>query len=440
MDDSEGLTEALRPHLTPGEPPANGALPGWLSDLIARSEEGEVGNEREIGGYFLHGLDNVRSDPSAGEAWMLKAITLGDLKALTELGLACLDGPESLRDGPRAIALLRHAASRGERGAQLEWGQCLVNGQHVARDAARGCALVHAIASSTDAADAHLVAHAAFLVGFCHELGEGVPADLLLAFQWYSYAAAKGSKHAARALAQNPALARAGAQGGIDLRRWRMVFLAEDWRALGLGHDAEPALARLAAADRAAACFSFGLDGVIGYDWDRQIITLTATASEALVRALPGDAGRDPGLLAVAEMNRSLGWADPVRAALSHRAFVVLFDQQFLYGGIFLPPESNMAIHFPVARIRQHRDRVVIALLPMHVPFAVSDPVVGEHRPLEDRFATPDGQGLPPEVTQAFARLAVSEQAQRLRAVVRDPTVRAYLDFTGRLRATVAVT
>src|SRR4051794_16456947 len=72
--------------------------------------------------------------------------------------------------------------------------------------------------------------------------------------------------------------------------------------------------------------------------------------------------------------------ARALRAAVRRPA-----GQERGYGGSFLDGESQMAIDFPVARVRVEDKRAVLHFLPVHLPFYETDPTVdptaGDDRP-----------------------------------------------------------
>ena len=51
---------------------------------------------------------------------------------------------------------------------------------------------------------------------------------------------------------------------------------------------------------------------------------------------------------------------------LSHRGFVVTFDEEKLYGGMFLQRFSAMAISYPVIYTEASESQVVFLLRPIH--------------------------------------------------------------------------
>ena len=108
--------------------------------------------------------------------------------------------------------------------------------------------------------------------------------------------------------------------------------------------------------------------------------------------------------------------------------FVVLLGHERVYGGIFLDGESQMAIDFPVARVRVEHKRAVFHFLPVHFPFYETDPAV-------DPMAGDDRPGdVPTSMMDHFRQAAMTETAVKNRKLLQDPRIRAWLTAAGKLR------
>lgn len=211
--------------------------------------------------------------------------------------------------------------------------------------------------------------------------------------------------------------ASAAASGGYEL-----AVLKGTWHSLRLGYAAEGANKALRVRPPADAAFVAGSDAIEAFDWDRQVLTLTPAASAALLKAIDAS-------------ERSIG------PALNQRAFAVRLTGAYRYGGIFLDAVSQMAIGYPVARVRVFEGRVRIALLPLQIPFAEEDLVDGRgaRRPpiaAEAARAGVDRLRAEPDkgIEQWMDGLAASPAATASRAMLRAEDIRAALAASGKLR------
>ena len=171
-------------------------------------------------------------------------------------------------------------------------------------------------------------------------------------------------------LAPLPALRAGSAEG--PLSHFSIRILTKDWFDLGLGYKYESAWPRLQQA-RAAALATVGERDVESYDWARQTLTLTPTASERLRAALAEAMPSRP-----ADPSRA---GDALPGELYLKGFVVEVDDQAIYGGIFLQAISQMAIDYPVIRAEQGAARrVVLHIAPLQAWATFADPTAStEH-------------------------------------------------------------
>ena len=166
------------------------------------------------------------------------------------------------------------------------------------------------------------------------------------------------------------------------------------------------------------------------YDWDLQAITLTQQGTEQLAQALVAIKGTNSaGVAKLKNLKENLGWGNPIERALYTQIFIVLVNDQFKYGGIFLDATSQMAIDFPVARVTISEGKAVIALLPTHLPFVMIDLVDGDgnlRHPAIAEEAQEDIMQQQDFFSQWIGRLATTETSVRFRAIIRDEAIRLW--------------
>jgi hypothetical protein len=138
-------------------------------------------------------------------------------------------------------------------------------------------------------------------------------------------------------------------------------------------------------------------------------------------------------------MRRRLGWGNALEHGLYMRCFQVGAAGRLLYRGFFLDATSQRSVTFPVARVALHGAHACVSLLPVHVPFAIEDPVGEDGRSRRVPF--------PPEAAadleQLAARggpldamidgIATSAIAAQFRRLIRDPALRALMHGAGKL-------
>ncbi len=156
---------------------------------------------------------------------------------------------------------------------------------------------------------------------------------------------------------------------------FQLIILNEDWHDLQLRYEYNTAYPNLNAADKSNPLFTIGLAEIESYDWTWQAITLTPDATTRLIDVLP--ISDKDGVRSLIALKESLGWGNPLENALYIHPFVVMVNDEMLYGGIFLDPMSQMAIDFPVIRISVVNGQAVLYLLPVHIPFVNYDPFAG---------------------------------------------------------------
>jgi hypothetical protein len=163
-----------------------------------------------------------------------------------------------------------------------------------------------------------------------------------------------------------------------DNDSFRLIILNDDWMSENLGYEADHALSTIKALDISNTLFTISLKEIKHYDWDRQQITLTEDASLSLAQSLEKAGRLTDGAEKLKSLKNSMGWGNPLQSALYTRIFLILLNQEIIYGGIFLDATSQMAINYPVARVLLDDGKAVISLLPIHIPFVNEDPVDAE--------------------------------------------------------------
>jgi hypothetical protein len=132
---------------------------------------------------------------------------------------------------------------------------------------------------------------------------------------------------------------------------FQLYILKQDWNELSLGYEPDKAFSILETVMTDDCVFRIGLNEVAQYDWETQTIVLTQEASAAVILAVS---------------NKIRHPRDDIAWMLYDRAFIVKYEGQFLYGGIFLTSYSQMGIQYPVAHVSLTKDKnVAMTLLPV---------------------------------------------------------------------------
>lgn len=100
------------------------------------AENGDTEAMNYLGYLLLSGEEGVEKDPAAGLSWLIKAASLGDVKAASNLGWLYSEGDlvgQDLEEGARWLAV---AAGRGLPVAQSLLGDLYRDGRGVERDTA----------------------------------------------------------------------------------------------------------------------------------------------------------------------------------------------------------------------------------------------------------------------------------------------------------------
>lgn len=217
---------------------------------------------------------------------------------------------------------------------------------------------------------------------------------------------------------------------------FKLIILKQEWGQLKIGYASEPAQTLLKSVDSSDPLFTVNIELVEKYDWNLQTITLTQQGTDQLIKALTSleDTDSDE-VTQLQEMKKNLGWGNPVENVLYNHAFIIQADNQFRYGGIFLDALSQMPIDYPVIRVTISNSKVVLALLPTHIPFVMTDPIDGNGN-LRDLAISQDAERDVQQLdffSSWTAGLATSESSIKFRAVIRDEAIKRILETANKI-------
>lgn len=219
--------------------------------------------------------------------------------------------------------------------------------------------------------------------------------------------------------------------------RFQLLILKQDLDDLKLGNQSDGAFPKLQAAQNAARLFVIGLPEIDSYDWTKQSITLTESATVALLQALPSNQSLKEPIRKLKNLKEHLGWKKPIESELYIKAFVVTANSEFIYGGIFLDPTSQRLINYPVIRAKLVDNKAVLNILPVHMPFFASDPGDQEVTILGKEIApeaAKDWSHFPKEMKSAFKAFGDTANAKELRHIIRNPQIREIVLQAGKLK------
>jgi len=219
---------------------------------------------------------------------------------------------------------------------------------------------------------------------------------------------------------------------------FKLLVLKKRWGDMNLGYDYDQAFPRLKSSAPGNVLYRIEAAQIESYDWKRQAITLTAGATDALVKALAGDTGVESGIKALGDLKKKAGMSNALELSLYTRGFLVTSSGEALYGGIFLDAMSQMAINYPVIRAGVDGDRAFLNILPIHIPFVTSDPAPEgkiDTDGIVAKEAAGDWNQFPQQVKTGYiGKLATGEQAEAFRATIKDPAIREAMDGAGKLK------
>jgi len=133
----------------------------------------------------------------------------------------------------------------------------------------------------------------------------------------------------------------------IDVSLFKLYVLKDSWHSLHLGSDFQEAWTILKAVKLENSLSVIDSNDIEKYDWATQVITLTKESSERL---------RD-------ELSKA-GIAIPLTS--EKNGFVVTFNNEMLYGGIFIEYGSAMKISYPVIYPDFSSEQVTFTIRPIH--------------------------------------------------------------------------
>ena len=132
---------------------------------------------------------------------------------------------------------------------------------------------------------------------------------------------------------------------------FNLHILNETWTSLGLSNSLETAWPILKNVYRHTTVAEVSDRDIAGYDWEKQQIILTASASQAL--KIKFEIGVNDGLF--------------VYFGIPHRAFVVSVDGDAKYGGVFLERGSAMGVRYPVIYLDEDKNGLItMEVRPVH--------------------------------------------------------------------------
>lgn len=218
---------------------------------------------------------------------------------------------------------------------------------------------------------------------------------------------------------------------------FQIVIFKNDWSELRLGYQAQDALPRIQTLEEDDILFVISLKDIELYNWDYQTITLTQKATEQLAITLNTDHKHSEAAEALMDMRKSLGWGNYLERALYTKPFSVKIDDTVLYSGIFLNAVSQMAIDYPVIRMSEEHGKAVIAVLPVHIPFTMIDPVDGSGMVREPSLPQEVKQDTP-AMNDFFSKVisdnSKKDVANEFRTLIRDDRVKQIFEAIGKLQ------
>eukprot|EP00037_Helgoeca_nana_P008830 m.78124 g.78124 ORF g.78124 m.78124 type:complete len:476 (+) comp19171_c0_seq1:117-1544(+) len=164
------------------------ALPMWIS----QAEAGCPIAQTDLGWCFLHGT-GCHKDVDAAVVWYKRAAAQNYVNALFNLAYCYSEGEGVTRDPREAVALYHTAAELGHSGAERNLGTCHLLGKGVEVDESQAVYWFRIAAEKgDDSAQAYL--------GYCYEHGIGIDQDSFEALLWYQKASDQGSNWGTRSI------------------------------------------------------------------------------------------------------------------------------------------------------------------------------------------------------------------------------------------------
>lgn len=186
-----------------------------------------------VGKMYYSGYGTARDDAKAAQ-WFKRAAELGNPDGAYHYGYMRMYGHGVAADPSDAVSWYKRAAEAGSARGELSYASALIAGNGIARNEALAVPMMKSLVArnmqlSSDPDIREAQALMAGLLGDFYRSGTGVDKDINEAVRWYSLAAERGDRFAARDLAK---MYYQGDGVGKDIKQ----FLAWTAKAAELGH------------------------------------------------------------------------------------------------------------------------------------------------------------------------------------------------------------
>lgn len=195
--------------------------------------------------------------------------------------------------------------------------------------------------------------------------------------------------------------------------------------------DFDKVLPRLSEARSAGARVTFTQSDIDEWNWNAQAITLSRSATQRLFASLPAESELTGSVRQMKKGHERLNWGNQIGLSLHTRAFLVSVQDEPVYGGVFLEAVSERRVNIPVLRTTLVDGRVVLHVLPVHLPFLMVDPGSPDHDVTIDEVAPEARRDL--QLAKIMLRRSYGTEAVRLRAIVRNSGLYETLQRSGKL-------
>ncbi len=204
-----------------------------LERFKAAAQEGNSVSSVWVGQMYYSGYGTQRDDVQAAQ-WFKKAAAQGNPDGAYHYGYMRMYGHGVAVDPADAVSWFKRAADGGSARGELSYATALISGSGIARNEALAVPLMKSLVArnmqfSSDPDIKESQALMAGLLGDFYRSGTGVGKDMVEAVRWYSLAAERGDRFAARDLAK---MYYQGDGVGKDFKQ----FLAWTAKAAELGH------------------------------------------------------------------------------------------------------------------------------------------------------------------------------------------------------------
>lgn len=159
-----------------------------------------------LGQMFYSGYGTQRNDAQAAQ-WFKRAAELGNPEGAYHYGYMRMYGYGTAADSADAVTWYKRAAEGGSARGELSYASALITGNGIARNEALAVPMMKSLVArhmqlSSDPDIKEAQALMAGLLGDFYRSGTGVGKDMSEAVRWYSLAAERGDRFAARDLAK----------------------------------------------------------------------------------------------------------------------------------------------------------------------------------------------------------------------------------------------